>query len=346
MIKTKGYGTYKAGEALQPLMFERKEPRATDVLIQILYCGICHADIHQSKNEYGSSTYPLVPGHEIVGRVKSVGERVEKFKVGDLVGVGYFIHSCKHCSSCEEGEEQYCENRLTPTQNGRLADGTTTKGGYSDCIVVNEEYILRIAETLNAAAVAPLLCAGITTYSPLKHWNVGAGHKVAVLGLGGVGHMAVKFAASFGAEVTVLSSSPEKMESALALGAHHFVLTTNERERKSMAASFDFLIDTVSAKHDYNTYLGLLKKDGTMIVLGVPPEAPQLAAFPLISKRRKIIGSFIGGITQTQEMLDYCAAKNITADVEVIAPDGINEAFERTVKGDVHYRFVIDLSRL
>ena len=260
--------------------------------------------------------------------------------------MGYFIDSCRHCSSCNDGEEQYCENGFTSTQNGRLQDGTVTKGGYSDSIVVNEKYVLKVAETLNTAGVAPLLCAGITAYSPLKHWKIGKGHKVAILGLGGLGHMAVKFAVSFGTEVTVLSGSPTKRESALALGAHHFVLTTNEGERKAVASSFDFLIDTVSGKHDYNRYLGLLKKDGTMIVLGVPPETPQLAAFQFIAKRRKIAGSLIGSIAETQEMLDYCAEKNIKAEVEVIAPDYINKAFERTLEGDVHYRFVIDMARL
>jgi len=346
MIKSKGYAAHNAANELVPFEFERKEPKNDEVLIDILFCGICHADIHQSKNEYGGTMYPFVPGHEIVGRIKSIGNQITKFKVNDLVGVGYFIDSCRHCSSCEEKEEQYCENGITPTQNGHLTDGTITKGGYSDSIVVNENYVLKVSESLNAAAVAPLLCAGITTYSPLKCWKIGKGHKVAVLGLGGLGHMAVKFAVSFGAEVTVLSGSPSKRESALALGAHHFVLTSSKDEMKNAASSFDFLIDTVSAKHDYNTYLNLLKKYGTMILLGVPPEAPQLAAYQLISKRRKIAGSLIGSISETQEMLDYCAENKITAEVEVISPDYINEAFERTLKGDVHYRFVIDMKKI
>jgi uncharacterized zinc-type alcohol dehydrogenase-like protein len=332
--------------SLVPYGFERKAPAQDEVLIDILYCGVCHADIHQSKNEYGGTTYPLVPGHEIVGRVKSVSQDVTKFKVNDLVGVGYFIDSCRRCGSCTEHEEQYCEDGITPTQNGKLADGTTTKGGYSDSLVVKEAYVLRIDDTLDPAGMAPLLCAGITAYSPLKHWEIGAGHKVAVLGLGGVGHMAVKFASSFGAEVTVLSGSPSKKDGALNLGAADFILTSDAAAMKRARSTFDFLIDTVSARHDYNTCLNLLKKDGTMILLGVPPKAPQMAAYPLISKRRKMAGSLIGSIRETQQMLDYCAEKNIAAEVEVIPPAYINEAFERTLKGDVHYRFVIDIKKL
>jgi len=346
MIKAKGYAAHNAEEILVPFHFERKEPGAHDILIHILYCGVCHADVHQSKNEYGGTIYPLVPGHEIVGRVKATGNEVTRFRTGDLVGVGYFIHSCKHCNSCEEGEEQYCENGITPTQNGKRPDGSVTKGGYSDSIVVNEEYVLKVPETLYTPGVAPLLCAGITAYSPIKRWNIGKGHKVAVLGLGGLGHMAVKFAASFGAEVTVLSSSPSKKESALKLGAHHFVANLDKQQMTAAATTFDFIIDTVSAKHNYNSYLDLLKKDGTMILLGVPPEAPQLAAYKLISKRRRIAGSLVGSISETQEMLDYCAENNITADVEVIQPQDINTAFERMVKGDVQYRFTIDMSGL
>lgn len=346
MIASKGYAAHAAGQDLVPYQFNRQPLASHEVLIRILYCGICHADIHQSRNEYGGTTYPLVPGHEIVGRVIDTGSAVNKFKPGDLVGVGYFINSCKHCESCREGEEQYCENGITPTQNGKLSNGTTTKGGYSDCIVVAQDYVLSISEHLDPAGVAPLLCAGITAFSPLKYWEVGKGHRVAVLGLGGIGHMAVKFAVSFGAEVTVLSSSAEKKESAAALGASHFILTSNPQELKAAASGFDFVIDTISAKHDYNKNLSLLKKDGTMILLGVPPEAPQLAAFQLISKRSRIAGSLIGGIAETQAMLDYCAEHNIIANIELISPDYINTAFERTLRGDVHYRFVIDMSRL
>lgn len=346
MMNTKGYAAHGAAQDLVPYQFDRRMVSDDDVLIQILYCGICHADIHQSRNEYGGTVYPLVPGHEIVGRVTQAGPKVSKFTTGDLVGVGYFVNSCKHCDPCTEGEEQYCENGITPTQNGRLGDGTTTKGGYSDFIVVGQDYVLKVSEHLNPAGVAPLLCAGITAFSPLRYWKVGKGHKVAVLGLGGIGHMAVKFAASFGAEVTVLSGTAGKKESALALGATHFVLTSNKEQLKAAASGFDFIIDTVSAKHDYNTYLDLLKKDGKMILLGVPPEAPQLAAYQLIARRRRIAGSLIGGIAETQAMLDYCAEKNIVAEVELINPDYINTAFERMLKGDVQYRFVIDMSRL
>lgn len=346
MELTKGYAAHSANEHLKQIVFSRSAPKTGEVAIDILYCGICHADIHQSKNEYGNTIYPLVPGHEIVGRIKALGEGVTRFKINDLVGVGYFIDSCKHCASCSEGEEQYCDNGITPTQNGRLADGTVTKGGYSDSIVVHENYVLKVSESLPAEGVAPLLCAGITAYSPLKYWKVGKGHKVAVLGLGGIGHMAVQFAASFGAEVTVLSGSPAKKESALKLGATNFLVTANAEEMKKHASSFDFLIDTVSAKHDYNMYLNLLKKGGTMILLGVPPDAPQLAAYQLISMRRNIAGSLIGGIKETQEMLDYCASNKITAEVEVIVPSNINEAFERTLKGDVQYRFVINMEEL
>jgi len=346
MIQSKGYGAHEADSVLVPYEFERKEPNTEEVLIDVLYCGICHADIHQAKNEYGGTIYPLVPGHEIIGRVKSTGKNVTKFKKGDLVGVGYFIDSCRHCSSCEDGEENYCENGITPTQNAKKSDGSITKGGYSDCIVVDEKYVLSVSENLDTAAVAPLLCAGITAYSPLKHWKIGKGHKVAVLGLGGLGHMAVKFASSFGAEVTVWSGSPSKRESAYKLGAKNFVVTSNQDEIKATALTFDFIIDTVSAKHDYNVYLNLLKKDGTMILLGVPPDSSQLAAFMLLSKRRKITGSLIGSIRETQEMLDYCAINNITSEVELITPNYINEAFDRTLKGDVQYRFVIDMKKL
>lgn len=346
MIQSKGYAIHNSQTVLAPFNFERKEPGENDVVIDILYCGICHADIHQSKNEYGNTFYPLVPGHEIVGRIKYAGSNVTKFNVGDLAGVGYFIDSCSHCSTSDKDEEQYCDRGITPTQNSKLEDGTITKGGYSDIIVVDENYVLKVSENLNTASVAPLLCAGITTYSPLKYYGIGKSHKVAILGLGGLGHMAVKFAVSFGAEVTVLSGSLSKKESALELGAHHFVLTSDEQQMKNAYSSFDFIIDTVSAKHDYNTYLNLLRKDGTLVLLGIPPEMSQLSAFHLISKRRKITGSLIGGIAETQEMLDYCATNNITSEVEVIAPDYINEAFDRILKGDVHYRFVIDMKKL
>jgi len=343
MIPSKGYAAHHPTAPLIPFSFERKPPEHHEVLIDILYCGICHADVHQSKNEYGNTLYPFVPGHEIIGRIHATGPGVTKYKQGDLVGVGYFIHSCGQCNPCANHEEQFCEKGITPTQNGKLPDGETTKGGYSNCIVVNENYVLSVSETLPAAAVAPLLCAGITTYSALKHNQIEAGHQVAILGLGGLGHMAVKFARSFGADVTVLSNSPSKKESALALGAHQFIYTGDATPHKG---NFDYIIDTVSAKHDYNYYLNLLRKDGTLILLGVPPEVAPIHPGMLVSRRRKVTGSFIGGIKETQEMLDYCATHNITADVEVIQPDYINTAFERLLKGDVKYRFVIDLSGL
>ncbi|WP_343670807.1 NAD(P)-dependent alcohol dehydrogenase [Chitinophaga sp.] len=345
-MTAKGYAAHNTTDPLTPYSFERNEPGPHEVLIDILYCGICHADVHQSRNEYGHTQYPFVPGHEIVGRVRTTGQEVTKYKQGDLVGVGYFILSCGHCPNCASHEEQFCDNGITPTQNGKLPGGHTTKGGYSNCIVVNENYILRISEKLPPAAVAPLLCAGITTYSALKHNQVSAGHNVAVLGLGGLGHMAVKFAKSFGATVSVLSSSPSKTTSALALGAHRLVDTGDAAQLKTATGSFDFIIDTVSARHDYNQYLNLLKKDGTLILLGVPPEVPPIHPAMLAFRRRKITGSFIGGIEETQEMLDYCAKHNITAEVEVIQPSYINTAFERMLDGDVKYRFVIDMSEL
>jgi alcohol dehydrogenase (NADP+) len=346
MIQTKGYAAHSASAELKPFSFERNAPAKDEVLIDILYCGVCHADVHQCRNEYGNTQYPIVPGHEIIGRINSIGENVTKFKVGDLAGVGYYLLSCGHCENCINHEEQYCDKGITPTQNGKLPDNSITKGGYANCIVVNENYVLKVPEKLNTPAAAPLLCAGITTYSALKHNKIGKGHHVAVLGLGGLGHLAVKFAVSFGANVTVLSSSANKEKILDTLGVQRFIHITNQNELKTAAGSFDFIIDTVSAKHDYNTYLNLLKKDGTMILLGVPPEAPQLAAYMLISRRRKITGSFIGGIEETQEMLDYCAQHNITADVEVIQPQYINTAFERMLKGDVKYRFSIDMSGL
>lgn len=345
MIQTEGYAALSNASELVPFSFEREEPQQNEVLIDILYCGICHADIHQCKNEYGGTQYPFVPGHEIVGRINSIGRNVTKFSRGELVGVGYFINSCGHCANCLSHEEQFCDNGITPTQNGMLSDGSTTKGGYSKCIVVNENYVLKVSEKLNPIAVAPLLCAGITTYSALKHNGIGKKHKVAILGLGGLGHMAVKFAVSFGADVTVISSSADKEESARRLGSHHFILADKEI-LKSQFENYDFIIDTISVKHDYNLYLNCLKKDGTMILLGVPPEASVLEAHVLTSHRRKITGSFIGGIKETQEMLDYCAEHSIVSDVELISPQYINSAFDRILKGDVKYRFVIDMAKI
>ena len=347
MYPTKAYAAYKAKEHLKSFTFQRRDLKENDVLIEIKYCGVCHSDLHEVRGEWGEGTYPLVPGHEIVGSVKSIGKSVKKFKVGDTAGVGCFVDSCRTCSSCYEGLEQYCEVKATFTYNSLEQDGKTlTYGGYSEQIVVDENYVLKISPNMDLARTAPLLCAGITTYSPLRHWNVGKGHKVAVLGLGGLGHMAIKFANSFGAEVTVLSSSAEKKADAMKLGAHHFINTKNPDEVKKIRNSLDFMIDTVSAPHDLNYYAGLLKRDGKMILLGIPEEAAQMHAGVLIGKRRSIAGSLIGGIKETQEMLDYCAKNNIASDIEIIRMDQINNAYERMLKSDVKYRFVIDMSTL
>jgi uncharacterized zinc-type alcohol dehydrogenase-like protein len=338
MIAAKAYAAQNATSPLAPFSLERRKPGAHDVLIDILYCGVCHSDIHQVRNEWGGAKYPMVPGHEIVGRVTEIGSAVTKFKVGDLAGIGCLVDSCRTCSSCAEDQEQYCENGSVGTYNSFEKDKKTlTFGGYSDKIVTDENFVLKVSDKLSLERVAPLLCAGITTYSPLRQWKVGKGHRVAVLGLGGLGHMAVKFTAAMGAEVTVLSTSPSKEKDATALGAHKFVVTKNE---------FDFIIDTVSADHDINLYLTLLRLDGTMIMLGIPPDDPKIRVFNLIGKRRRLAGSLIGGIKETQEMLDYCAEHNIMSDVEVIPISEINNAYERMIKGDVHYRFVIDLKTL
>jgi uncharacterized zinc-type alcohol dehydrogenase-like protein len=347
MSETKAYAAYDDASPLRDFNLERREPGPHDVQIDILYCGVCHSDVHQVRNEWGGSMYPMVPGHEIVGRVSAVGSSVTKFKEGDLAGVGCLVDSCRECPKCREGLEQYCENGSVGTYNALERDGKTiTYGGYSKRIVTTEEFVLKVSEDLDVQAVAPLLCAGITTYSPLRHWGVTKGHKVGVLGLGGLGHMAVKFAVSFGAEVTMLSHSPSKEADARRLGAHRFALTKDEAVLKSLRNEFDFIIDTVSAPHDYNIYLNLLNTNGVMICVGAPPAPAQVPAFNLIFQRRSIAGSLIGGIPETQEMLDYCAAHNIVSDVEVIAMKDINEAYERMLKGDVKYRFVIDMATL
>ncbi len=347
MIETKAYAAEAATSPLGPFRFERRDPGPYDVQIEILYCGVCHSDIHQVRNEWGGSIYPMVPGHEIVGRVTKTGAHVTKFKAGDLAGVGCFVDSCRTCPNCQAGLEQYCDNGMVGTYNGReKITNLPTYGGYSNHIVVDEQYTLKVSDKLALVGVAPLLCAGITTYSPLRHVGVGKGHRVGVLGLGGLGHMAVKFAASFGAEVTMLSSSPSKEADAKKLGAHHFALTSDPATMKNLQNHFDFILNTVSAQHDYSTYLNLLRTNGTMIVVGVPPTPSQVPAFNLIAKRRSIIGSLIGGIKETQEMLDYCAEHSIVSDVEVIKIQEINEAYERMIKGDVRYRFVIDIASL
>jgi uncharacterized zinc-type alcohol dehydrogenase-like protein len=347
MSTTKAFAAYNATDPLGPFNLNRREPREHDVQIEILYCGVCHSDIHQVRNEWKNAIYPMVPGHEIVGRVTKTGSAVTRFKEGDLAGVGCLVDSCRTCNKCKKGLEQYCENGSVGTYNNLERDGKTiTYGGYSKQIVTDESFVLHVSEKLSLQGVAPLLCAGITTYSPLRHWKVGKGHKVGVLGLGGLGHMAVKFAASFGAEVTMLSTSPDKEADAKRLGAHKFALTKDPSSLKVLGHYFDFIIDTVSAPHDYGMYLNMLNTDGVMICVGAPPEPAQVAAFSLIMQRRSIAGSLIGGIPETQEMLDYCAEHNIVSDVEVIAIKDINEAYERMLRGDVRYRFVIDMQSL
>lgn len=348
MKNVKAYATHGAEKDLEPFTLDRREPGPEDVEIEILYCGICHSDIHTARNEWGGTTYPCVPGHEIVGKVTRVGDKVNKFKAGDTVGVGCFVDSCGHCESCKADQEQYCLNGFTATYNSpsRVEKDVTTYGGYSTHIVVKEDFVLSISDKLPLNAVAPLLCAGITTYSPLRYWNVKKGDKVAVVGLGGLGHMAVKLAASMGAEVSMLSRSPEKEKDADELGAHNFELTTKEENMKRMAGSFDLIINTVSAQHDYNQYLELLKTNGVMVLLGVPPEPSEVQAGQLIMKRRSLVGSLVGGLKETQEMLDYCAEHGIVSDVEMINIDQINEAYERTLNSDVRYRFVIDMKSL
>lgn len=346
-MNVKAYAAYSADKLLAPFELNRREPGISDVEIKILYCGVCHSDIHSARNEWGGAKYPLVPGHEIVGKVTRIGTEVTKFKVGDTVGVGCFVDSCGRCSNCESDNEQYCENGHTQTYNSYSQDKKTiTYGGYSSHIVVTEGFVLNVSDKLPLEKVAPLLCAGITTYSPLKHWNVKKGDKLAVVGLGGLGHMAVKLASSMGAEVTVLSRSKDKEKDAERLGATYFKVTTEKQTMKGLAASFDFIIDTVSAVHDYNEYLALLRTNGVMILLGVPPTPSDVQAFQLIGGRRSLVGSLVGGIKETQEMLDYCAEHNITSDVEMIDITQINEAYERTLKGDVHYRFVIDMESI
>jgi uncharacterized zinc-type alcohol dehydrogenase-like protein len=343
---TNAYAAEKASAPLTPFKFDRRTPGAHDVQIEILYCGVCHSDIHQVRDEWGGSIFPMVPGHEIVGRVTAVGDHVKDFKVGGLAGVGCLVDSCRECEPCLDGEEQCCEKGMVGTYNSKDKEGNPTYGGYSTQIVVDEKYTLHVSEKLDTKAVAPLLCAGITTYSPLRHWKVGKGTKVAVVGLGGLGHMAVKFAASFGAEVTVLSTSPEKEADAKKLGAHHFVVTKDPAQMKAARNSFDFILNTISAQHDYNQYLSLLKRNGTMTVVGAPPQPSLVSAFSLIGGRKSLAGSPIGGIKETQEMLDYCAEHNIVCDVEMIDIEKINEAYERMLKNDVRYRFVIDIESL
>ncbi len=346
MLSTKGYAAQHAGFALEPLTFERREVRPRDILIKIRYCGVCHSDIHQARDEWGGSIFPMVPGHEIVGTVEQVGAEAKKFKVGDLVGVGCFVDSCRTCSSCTKGQEQYCETGMTFTYNGMDKEGKPTYGGYSNQIVLDEQYALAIPNGLPLEGVAPLLCAGITTYSPLRQWGVGKGHKLAVVGLGGLGHMAVKIGRALGADVTVLSRSDAKQDDAKRLGAHDYAATSQEGALNRLARTFDFVIDTVSATHDLDTHLELLKTDGTYILVGASPDALSVSGFSLILRRRRLVGSLIGGIRETQEMLDFCGEHGLTSDVEVIPISQINAAYERVIQGNVKFRFVIDLASL
>lgn len=347
MSSTKAYAALNAKEPLVPFSFNRREPGPNDILLDILYCGVCHSDVHQARNEWNQSIYPMVPGHEIVGKVLKIGAHVKKFKPGDLAGVGVMVDSCRNCKHCKQDLEQFCEEGFTGTYNGMERDGKTiAQGGYSTSIVTDEYFVHRISPKLDLKAVAPLLCAGITTYSPLRYAKTGKGTKVGVIGLGGLGHMGVKFAVSFGAEVTVISTTRSKQEDAKKFGAHGFLLTTDEAQMKKYDSYFDVILNTVSADHDYEKYLGLLGLDGKMIIVGIPPHDPKVKSFALLKNRRAIVGSMIGGMKETQEMLDYCAEKNIVADVELIPMQKINEAYERMLKGDVHYRFVIDLASL
>jgi alcohol dehydrogenase (NADP+) len=347
MTETKAYAAQIAKTPLSPWSLARREPGPHDVQFDILYCGVCHSDLHQVRDEWGRGIFPMVPGHEIIGRVSRIGNLVTKFKVGELAGTGCMVDSCRECEYCRRGLEQYCIKGASYTYNSYEQDRKTpTYGGYSKLIVVHEDFVLHVPEKLPITGVAPLLCAGITTYSPLRHWKVGKGHKIGVLGLGGLGHMAVKFAASFGADVTILSRTASKEPDAKKLGAHNFVLTSDKASVKAVKGHFDFILDTVSAPHDYNLYLSLLKTDGVHICVGVPPTPTEIYGFSLIGGRKSIAGSSIGGIPETQEMLDYCADHNIISDVEVIDISYINKAYERMLNRDVKYRFVIDMATL
>ena len=347
MFVCEAYAAPAADKPLGPLKIERRDPTPEDVQIDILYCGVCHSDLHMARNEWHFTTYPVVVGHEIVGRVAKVGSDVTKFKVGDLVGVGCMVDSCRKCPNCTEGLEQYCDIGNVQTYGGiEKQTGKPTNGGYSKSITVYEGFVLKIPEGMDLAATAPLLCAGITTWSPLRHWKVGPGQKVGIIGLGGLGHMGVKFAKALGAHVVLFTTSPSKVEDGKKLGAHEVVISKNADEMAAHAQSFDFILDCVSADHDINAYLNLLKRDGTLCLVGAPEHPQPIAAFPLLMKRRRFAGSGIGGIAETQEMLDFCGQHGITSDVEVIRMDQINDAYERMLKQDVRYRFSMDMSSI
>ena len=345
--KVRAFGTEAAEDALKPLDIKRRNPKPHDVEIEILFCGVCHSDLHTARNEWRSTVYPCVPGHEIVGKIVAVGDHVSKFKIGDLAGVGCMVDSCRECEYCKEGLEQYCEEGNIGTYNSpdRFL-GTQTYGGYSESVVVDESFVLKIPENLDLAATAPLLCAGITTYSPLKHWNVGPGKKVGIVGIGGLGHMAVKLAKAMGAEVIVFTTSAAKVDDAKRLGADDVVLSTDPQQLAKYIGKLHFVLDAVSAQHDINIYLSLLKVDGSLALVGAPENPLPVAAFSLIPYRRNLAGSMIGGIAETQEMLDFCGHHNITSDIEMIDIHQINEAYERLLKGDVKYRFVIDMASI
>lgn len=345
-IQVLGYAAQSSKSPLAPFKFERRDPREDDVVIEIEYCGVCHSDLHQVRNDWGFSTYPLVPGHEIVGRISSVGAKVTKFKVNDLVGIGCMVDSCQSCPACYVGLEQYCEEGNTQTYGSvDRHDKRPTYGGYSQTIICSENFVLKVPENLDTKAVPPILCAGVTTWSPLRHWNVGKGSKVAVVGLGGLGHMAIKLANALGAEVTLFTRSADKEEDAKQLGAHHVVLSTDEAQMKSVLNQFDLIVDTVPYDHDLKPYIPTLALDGAIVLVGYLGDiAPN--SVPLIIGRRSVAGSMIGGIKETQELLDFCGEHNIVSDVEMIDMQNINEAFERMVKSDVKYRFVIDMKTL
>jgi alcohol dehydrogenase (NADP+) len=347
MSSTKAYAANAASSPLAPFSFDRREPTPKDVQIDILFCGVCHSDLHIARNEWGGTTYPCVPGHEIAGRVVKVGKDVKKFKEGDLAAVGCLVNSDRICENCQADLEQFCESGPTFTYNSPDPHtGGMTYGGYSKSIVVDQDFVLRLSDKLDLASSAPLLCAGITTYSPLRKWKVGKGQKVGVVGLGGLGHMALKFANAFGAEVTLFTTSPGKTADAKRLGAHEVIVTKDQEALENQANRFDFIIDTVSAQHNINAYLGVLKRDGVLCLVGVPPEPMPVGVFNLIVPRRQLAGSLIGGIAETQEMLDFCAEHGITCDIEMIPIQQINEAYERMLKSDVKYRFVIDMASL
>lgn len=349
-MTTKAYAAQSATTPLAPATITRREPLPTDVQIEILYCGVCHSDLHQARDEWNQfvpTQYPCVPGHEIVGRVTRVGDKVGKFKAGDFAAVGCMVDSCRSCPNCAQGLEQYCHQFPTFTYNSAdKHSGSHTLGGYSEQIVVDESFVLKVSDKANLAATAPLLCAGITTYSPLRHWKVGPGKKVGIVGLGGLGHMGVKFANAMGAHVVLFTTSPGKVADGKRLGAHEVVVSTDEAAMAAHRGSFDFILDCVSAQHDLNSYLSLLKLDGTHCLVGAPEKPMPVAAFSLLMPRKSLAGSGIGGIAETQEMLDFCARHGISSDIELIPIQKVNEAYDRLLKGDVRYRFVIDMASL